>query len=197
MISNAGLKVEGFVKIVDVDSGEVLLDKKNAIHLENMSEAIALTLSHRGHGHFNTMVFGNGASSVAGTGAITYFPPNIEGQDATIYNQTYQKLIDDNNPLNLNDETNYMEVVHINGTFYSDIVIRCFLDYNEPSDQDAFDGATDINSVYVFDELGIMSYPLNGEGQGKLLTHCIFNPIQKSLNRAIEIIYTVRIYLAE
>lgn len=197
MISKAGLKVEGFVKITDANTGEVLLDKKNAIHMENMSEAIALTLAHRGYGHFNRMVFGNGASSVAGTGAITYFPPNVEGQDAIIYNQTYEKIIDDNNMLNLDDTTNYMDVVHVLGSAYSDIVIHCFLDYNEPNDQEAFDTATDINSVYVFDELGIMSYPINGDGPGRLLTHCIFNPIQKSLNRAIEIVYTIRIYLAE
>lgn len=197
MKSETGVKVEGFVKITDAETGEVILDKKNAIHFENMSEAIALTLAHRGYGHFNRMVFGNGASTVSGTGAITYFPANIEGQDAVIYNQTYEKIIDDNNLLNDDDTTNYMEVVHSVGTTYTDIVIHCFLDYNEPNDQEAFDDATDINSVYIFDELGIVSYPKNGNGEGRLLTHCIFNPIQKSLNRAFEIVYTIRIYLAE
>ncbi len=190
-------KVEGFVLIKDADTGEVILDKKNAIHAENMSEAIALTLAHRGYGHFNRLVFGNGASTVAGTGAITYFPANIEGRDATLYNQTYEKLIDDNNLLNEDAERNYMELVHTNGSTYSDIVIHCFLDYNEPLDQEAFDDTDNMDSTYVFDELAIMSYPLNGSGDGRLLTHCVFSPVQKSLNRAFEIVYTVRIYVAQ
>lgn len=197
MTNEGKVKVEGFVLIKDADTGEVILDKKNAIHMENMSEAIAQTLAHRGHGQFNKMVFGNGASTVSGTGAVTYFPANVEGQDAVIYNQTYEKIIDDNNTLNEDDETNYMEIAHTGGTTYTDIVIHCFLDYNEPSDQEAFDDADNINSYYVFDELGIMSYPKNGSGDGKLLTHCIFNPIQKSLNRAFEIVYTIRFYLAQ
>jgi hypothetical protein len=197
MISKGYFKAEGHVLIKN-DLGEVVLDKKNAIHLENMSEAIALTLAHRGYGHFNRMVFGNGASTVSGTGQITYFPANVEGQDATLYNATYTtKVIDDNNQLNDTVDANYMEVVHVPGNTYTDIVCHAFLDYDEPAGQEAFDDASSMDGGYVFDELGIMSYPRNGNGNGRLLTHCIFNPIQKSLNRAFEIVYTIRIYMAQ
>lgn len=192
------LKADGHVLIKDADTGEVILDKKNAIHLENVSEAIALTLSHRGYGQFNRMVFGNGASTVSGTGAITYFPANVTGQDATLYNPTYTtKIIDDNNQANLTTTTNYMEVNHTAGNTYTDIVIHAFLDYDEPSGQDAFDDTSSTDGTYVFDELGIMSYPQNGVGSSRLLTHCIFSPIQKSLNRSLNIVYTIRIYLAQ
>lgn len=198
MNSNGHIKAEGHVLIKDRDTQEVILDKMNSIHLENMSEAIALTLAHRGYSQFNRMVFGNGASTVSGTGAVTYFPANVEGQDATLYNPTYTtKIIDDNNQLNTEDEDNYMEVVHVAGTTYTDIVIHAYLDYAEPSGQGAFDDTANMDGSYVFDELGIMSYPLNGTGSGRLLTHCIFSPIEKSLNRAFEIVYTIRIYLAQ
>ena len=45
--------------------------------------------------------------------------------------------------------------------------------------------------TYVFDELGLKSY--SNTGNSKLLTHVIFHPVQKSLNRLIQIDYTVRI----
>jgi hypothetical protein len=50
-----------------------------------------------------------------------------------------------------------------------------------------------MGSDYVFDELGLRSYDSNGVSSGKLLTHVIFHPVQKSLNRLIQIDYTVRI----
>ena len=42
-----------------------------------------------------------------------------------------------------------------------------------------------------FDELGLKSY--SADGTSRLLTHVIFHPVQKSLNRLIQIDYTVRI----
>jgi len=43
----------------------------------------------------------------------------------------------------------------------------------------------------VFDELGLRSY--SAAGTGRLITHVIFHPVQKSLNRLIQIDYTVRV----
>ena len=65
MIIHPGLaKIEGFVKIHDLATGEVLVDKKNAIHYENISYAMAQTLSNRtsaqGGGWIYSMAFGNG-----------------------------------------------------------------------------------------------------------------------------------------
>ena len=59
------------------------------------------------------------------------------------------------------------------GTNYTDIVVTALLDYGEPEGQDAFDNASDTNSLYVFDELGLKSY--NPNGSGRLLTHVIFH----------------------
>jgi hypothetical protein len=84
-----------------------------------------------------------------------------------------------------------MEVRHVSGATYSDIVISCLLDYGEPVGQEAFDNATSLESNFVFDELGLRA--LDPSMQGKLLTHVIFHPVQKSLNRLLQIDYTIRI----
>ena len=189
-------KIEGFVKITDPNSGQVLLDKKNAIHYENISIAMAETLSNRtvaqGGGFIYEMAFGNGGSSVDPTGVITYLPPNVTGQNADLYNQTYSKVVDDNSAANTDPVNNKMTVLHTTGKPYTDILVTCLLDYGEPVGQQAFDNSTNFNGEYVFDELGLKC--INGSTTNlRLITHVIFHPVQKSLNRQIQIDYTLRI----
>ena len=189
-------KIEGFLKIYDPNSSEVFVDKKNAINYENMSEAIADTLSSRGYGEIYQMAFGNGGASVSETGVITYLPPNTTGQNAALYNQTYVKIVDDTSIFNLDPTRNKMSVSHTTGKFYTDILVQCLLDYGEPAGQDAFDNSTQNTGEYVFDELGLLAnYGTDELGNviTKMLTHVIFHPVQKSLNRQIQIDYTVRI----
>jgi hypothetical protein len=189
-------KVEGFLKIYDPNDGEVFVDKKNAINYENMSEAIADTLSSRGYGEIYQMAFGNGGASVDETGVITYLPPNTTGQNAALYNQTYAKIVDDTSVFNLDPTRNKMTVFHTTGRTYTDILVQCLLDYGEPSGQAAFDNSTQTDSSYIFDELGLLAnYGTDNNGNviTRLLTHVIFHPVQKSLNRQIQIDYTVRI----
>jgi hypothetical protein len=189
-------KVEGFIKIYDPNNGEIFVDKKNAINYETMSEAIADTLSSRGYGEIYEMAFGNGGASVSDTGVITYLPPNVTGQNAALYNQTYAKIVDDTSVFNLDPTRNKMTVSHTTGKYYTDILVQCLLDYGEPSGQAAFDNSTQTNGSYVFDELGLLAnYGTSSSGATitRLLTHVIFHPVQKSLNRQIQIDYTVRI----
>lgn len=189
-------KVEGFLKIYDPNSKEVFVDKHNAINYENMSEAIADTLSSRGYGEIYQMAFGNGGASVDETGVITYLPPNTTGQNAALYNQTYAKIVDDTSVFNLDPTRNKMTVSHTTGKVYTDILVQCLLDYGEPAGQAAFDNSTQTNGLYVFDELGLLAnYGTDNSGNvlTRLLTHVIFHPVQKSLNRQIQIDYTIRI----
>ena len=189
-------KIEGFLKIYDPNSLEVFVDKKNAINYENMSEALADTLSNRGYGEIYQMAFGNGGASVDETGVITYLPPNVTGQNAALYNQTYAKIVDDTSVFNLDPTRNKMTVFHTTGRVYTDILVQCLLDYGEPSGQAAFDNSTQTDSSYIFDELGLLANygtDTNGNVITRLLTHVIFHPVQKSLNRLIQIDYTVRI----
>ena len=189
-------KVEGFIKIYDPNSNEVFVDKKNAINYETMSVAIADTLSSRGYGEIYQMAFGNGGASVDETGVITYLPPNVTGQNAALYNETYAKIVDDTSVFNLDPTRNKMTVYHTAGRLYTDILVQCLLDYGEPAGQAAFDNSTQTDSSYVFDELGLLANygtDSNGVPITRLLTHVIFHPVQKSLNRQIQIDYTVRI----
>ena len=155
----SGVLLQGHIKIHNPESGEILVDKRNAIHYENMSISLAESLANQGQGMVYSMAFGNGGTSVDPTGIITYLSPNSTG--------------------------------HVSGTNYTDIIATCLLDYGEPSGQDALDNATGSDSLYVFDELGLVSYATSGTG--RLLTHVIFHPVQKSLNRLIQIDYTVRV----
>jgi hypothetical protein len=189
-------KVDGFLKVYDPNNGEVFVDKHNAINFETMSEAIADTLSSRGYGEIYQMAFGNGGASVDATGVITYLPPNVTGQNAALYNQTYAKIVDDNSVFNLDPTRNKMTVFHTTGKVYTDILVQCLLDYGEPPGQDAFDNSTQTDSSFVFDELGLLAnYGTDNSGNviTRLLTHVIFHPVQKSLNRQIQIDYTIRI----
>lgn len=189
-------KVDGFLKIYDPNNGEIFVDKRNAINYENMSIAIADTLSSRGYGEIYQMAFGNGAASVSETGIITYLPPNTTGQNAALYNQTYQKIVDDTSVFNLDPTRNKMTVLHTPGRVYTDILVQCLLDYGEPAGQAAFDNSTQTDSSFIFDELGLLAnYGTDNNGNviTRLLTHVVFHPVQKSLNRQIQIDYTVRI----
>lgn len=189
--------VEGFLKIHDPNTGEVLLDRRNSINYENISEAMALTLADRGYGQIYQMAFGNGGASIDSSGLITYLPPNTTGQNAGLYNQTYAKIVDDTLISNTDPSRNKMTINHVAGKTYTDILVQCLLDYGEPSGQQAFDNSTSSNdAAYTFDEIGLLAnWGTDGTGapMTRLLTHVIFHPIQKSLNRQIQIDYTVRI----
>ena len=172
---------------------EIFVEKKNAIHYENFSEALAKGVANKGEGTIYEMHFGNGGTSIDPTGVISYLPPNSTGTNANLYNDTYSKIVDNSNSANSDSLRNFMEPRHIPGAIYTDILVTCLLDYGEPNDQAAFDNSQNLNGSYVFDELGLKGYVPGQPGAGKLLTHVIFHPVQKSLNRLIQIDYTVRI----
>ena len=187
----SGVHLEGHIKIHNPESGHVFVNKRNAIHYENMSISLAESLGNAGSGYIYQMAFGNGGTSVDPTGIITYLTPNSTGTNASLYNQTYAKVVDDRSVYNVDPQRNKIETRHVTGTNYTDIVVSCLLDYGEPEGQDAFDTAADTEQQFVFDELGLVGY--SASGTGRLLTHVIFHPVQKSLNRLIQIDYTVRV----
>jgi hypothetical protein len=187
----SGIHIEGHIKIHNPDTGEVFVNKRNAIHYENMSISLAESIANAGQGFIYEMAFGNGGTTIDPTGIITYLTPNSTGTNASLYNETYSKVVDDRASVNIDPIRNKIETRHMTGTNYTDVFITCLLDYGEPGSQEAFDNSSSNDGTYIFDELGLKSY--SPTGNSKLLTHVIFHPVQKSLNRLIQIDYTVRI----
>ena len=187
------VNVQGHIKIFDPNTKEVFVNKRNAIHYENFSIALANSISNQPNGPISEMVFGNGGSRVDPTGIITYLTPNTIGSGASLYNETYFKEVDARRTSSVDPSRNFMETRHISGVAYTDVLISCLLDFGEPYNQLAFDNSTTQDGSYVFDELGLKGYNENGPDTGLLLTHVIFHPVQKSLNRMIQIDYTIRI----
>ncbi len=180
--------VEGHITIWDPESGEVLAKRRNAVNFENMSVALANLLANEtgstGSHHISTMRFGNAGTTIDGLGAVTYKATNTSLSSGALYNQTFSKTVDEAGGASV---LNNVEAVHTSTNLYSDVIVTCTLDYGEPAGQDATDTATNMDGTYVFDELAL--YSANDD----LLTHVIFHPVQKSANRKIQVIYTLRL----
>ena len=193
----SGIYVMGHIHIHDPIEKVTYVNKRNAIHYENISIALGHMLANKDQNYIYEMHFGNGGTSVDPTGVITYLPPNTTGQSSNLYNATYSKVVDDTAASNGNPSQNYIQVRHIPGQVYTDILVSCLLDYGEPSGQSAFDNSQSMTDTYTFDELGLFGRSTDGSTglttTGPMLTHVIFHPVQKSLNRLIQIDYTVRI----
>ena len=103
-----GIHVQGHIKIHDPESGDVFIDKRNAVHYENISIALAQSIANSGQGFIYQMGFGNGGTAVDPTGIITYLTPNTSGSNASLYNETYVKVVDDRSSNNVDPTRNYI-----------------------------------------------------------------------------------------
>jgi hypothetical protein len=199
--------IEGHIKIWDPESQEVYVNKRNAVNFENISIAIANLLAGNTDAFYVAeMHFGNGGTVIDSTGAVSYRPPNVNGQNEQLYNDTFFKVVDERDLINnTNPSLNKTGISHVNGLNYTDVVVTCTIDYAEPvaSDttfnlagqaQDALDTATSMDGSFVFDELGLkIRGTAGGLNDGLLITHVIFHPVQKSANRLLQVVYTLRI----
>lgn len=184
-----GFHIEGYVRMYDPMSDEVYFDGRNAIHYENFSIAMGNSIANSGTGAIYELAFGNGGTMIDPTGVIIYLTPNTTGTNAGLYNQTYTKIVDDQSSRNPDPTRNYIETRHVTGTNYTDVFVTCLLDFGEPFGQSAFDNVLSNDDKFVYDEIG-----LKAAGTGALLTHLIFHPVNKALNRLIKIDYTIRIH---
>jgi hypothetical protein len=191
MLNVAKIKAEGFITIQDVDKDNNVLstvfETHNDIHFENLSYAIVKSLGNKPTGPINWLYLGNGGSVVNALGEVSYQTPNVDGQGADLYNTTYYKIVDNLNTSNTDTDNNFMTVSHTTGNLYSDLTVTCTLDYGEPVGQNLTDTTSTTEGSYTFDEIGLKDY------DGNLLTHAIFAPLTKALNRRFKFIYKIRI----
>lgn len=196
MIDSTHINIDGHVKIWDPITQEIFVSKHNAINPETMPLIIAIMLQGNNDSHIYEMHLGNGGLVIDETGNITYneVTDNLAtGIEAGLYNTTYYKVVDTTDTTNNYDPTNNNVVVtHTSGLNYTDLVVTCTLDENEPS-TDMENSSIEYNGDYIFNELGLKSKGPNGKNTGYLLSQIVFDPVQKSANRVIQIIYTLRI----
>ena len=194
----------GHLKIWDPESGDVFVNKKNKINFENMSRCIANKLANNDNFSIYEMHFGNAGTITDSSGNVTYRAEKVNLDSDSLYNDVFYKNVDIIDADNTNITKNKMEVNYTTGNIYSDIVTTCTLDYTEPSTTDNTfnlyglsqsndDTATSIDGNFIFDEIGLKSKAAAGRNTGLLLTHVVFHPVQKSANRLIQIIYTIRV----
>jgi hypothetical protein len=186
------VKITGHVKITDLTTKEVLLDKHKAINAETLSIVMANMLQGNNSKYIYELHFGNGGTIIDTNGNITY--KNVEenltlGTVADLYNPLYYKVIDSNDSINNDDPSrNFAVVEHTDGLIYSDLIITCTLEQQQPDTQTN-------TGIITFDEIGLKSKGSNGLNSGYLLSHLVFEPVEKTAGRVIQVVYTLRISL--
>ena len=187
--SQLKLNVVGHVKAIDKDTGEVLIDKNNAIHPQNMARVIARGLAHEPNAWVYKMGLGNGGTHIDASLNISYLPPNVTGTTATLYNQTYSEVIDDQD-VSVAPGNSAISAPSPAPAITSIVTCTLQLDANEPAGQATSDNTTtNPDSLYTFDELGLFT----NDSPPLMLSHLIFSPVEKTANRSILITYTLTI----
>lgn len=244
--------IQGFVKIIDKDTKEVLVDTHNDVLYGNMSVALAQALIGNSNSFLYYMAFGNGGAYIGTTGTISYklsiggAGSLLKNPTANLYNTIYVKKLsnDSTDSLSYNSLSRAYIPSENYATNYEDIIVDVTLGYSEPPSgialptttiqQTALDNSTFIGTnstslspnfdpnTLVFNEIGLFAGSNNLFTEGftqtttevdefitttpnfsnlpgikskLMLTHAIFHPVQKSANRSIEIIYTLRIQM--
>lgn len=218
MIDHLAGNVIGDILIRDYETKEILVKKLNAVHFGNISTEIAQALTGDNNSFITYMAFGNGGVIIDSAGGIVYRNPNTslnKNPNAQLYNTTliYEMT---NEASNVQDPmVSVPQESTLTGN-YEDILAKVVLIAGFPSGQQNMDNAdgsnNQINSVsttFVFNEIALFCGP---KGLGtltdtteiqnfivnpdtRLITHVIFHPVQKSLNRVLEITYTLRIQM--
>jgi hypothetical protein len=201
-------KVVGDVFIKD-DLGNVLVNKRNAIHPGNMATAIARGLSNTANHQIFKMKLGNQGTYVDSSQQIVFRPPNTTGVTADLYNPTYVEVVDDSD--SGVGSGNSVTFTNVPASTSTRVIITCVIAANEAinratdgSDTDTDSGGgldgvdtTPTEGDFFFDELGLFTAgtgsDLLNESDELMLSHLIFSPIEHTGNRELTVVYTLTI----
>lgn len=182
--------VSGHVLITDNQTGEVLVDKFNAIHPQNMATAIARGLANTPNHQIFKIKFGNGGTFINSSQKIEFQPPNTTGQNASLYRVTYEEVVDEQSPSPGAGNSVVDSTVPL--TTDSRVIITAVISANEAvnnlTDQSG-NPVLEPEGDYFFDELGLFT----GGPSELMLSHLIFSPIEHTGNREITVVYTLTI----
>lgn len=175
---NINFVVDGHVLIKD-DLGNTLLDKKNAVHPQNISRVIARALSNESNFWIHRIAFGNGGTQVSANLDVTYNTPNDgitpdpAGYSSQLYNETYWEIVDESNALigtgpGAVQADDPASVEHTSGPGVrssenggvSQVIISVTLNPSEPTGQAAnsFLGSSENpEESFTFDEIGLFT----------------------------------------
>ena len=207
-------QVIGTLKIYDKDSGDILVQKKNAIHPGNMAYVLASALAGKPTSvnasgdapHINWMQFGNGGS--VSTTTLSYKSPRVNStydelaitaSNSSLYVPQYEQLTT-NTVYFPGEDMGSGELVPTNTAKVNFSVNVSHADYQSAvgGTIPANDSLTDAN--YTFDEIGLMAGVTDSGTLTKektlMLTHVTFHPVLLSANRTIVIDYTVTIQIS-
>lgn len=175
------ISIKTRVKIKNLKTGEVILDKSNAIHSINMSRIIARGLANELNSGIFRIAFGNGGTFTDPTGNLILKKPNVDEWQSRLYNETYSEIVKIGD-VNFGQDPGSAEPGNIRtgggaapeydppGTGVSsteigersEVKIMVALNENEPSGQ--YLTVNDFGSVidasereFIFDEIGLYS----------------------------------------
>lgn len=144
--------VQGFVKIIDKDTKEVLVDTHNDVLYGNISAALAYAMIGDPNYLLSYMAFGNGGAYVSSTGTIAYRPSqggagSYYNATAGLYNTIYVKKISNDSTASANYDSTSNAKINAPAPNYTDIVVDVTLGYSEPP--------TGISSSSTITQLGV------------------------------------------
>lgn len=210
-------QVIGTLKIYDKDSGDVLVQKKNAIHPGNMAYVMASAIAGKPTSvnssgdapHINWMQFGNGGSVSATT--LSYKSPRVNStydelaitaSTSSLYVPKYEQLT--TSTVYFPGQSMGGELVPNNTAKVNFSVNLTHADYatavgeTVPTSDSSVDA--DAVAAFTFDEIGLLAGVTNSGALVKtktlMLTHVTFHPVLLSANRTIVIDYTVTIQIS-
>ena len=211
-------QVIGTLKIYDKESGDVLVQKKNAIHPGNMAYVMASAMAGKptsvnSSGNaplINWMQFGSGGST--STTTLSYRSPRvyptydqlaITASNSSLYVPKYEQLTT-NTVYYPGEDMGAGEIVPNNTSKVKFNVDLTHADYatavgESIPESDSTASSTQVEA-FTFDEIGLMAGVTDSGALDKtktlMLTHVTFHPVLLTANRTIVIDYTVTIQIS-